>query len=70
MSDNMLVLFLQAVDGNTTNDINSCAILDNYYDAEPQLTIDLGVRQDVSGVVIYMWEGQKDSEYQYFSCDY
>lgn len=55
----------QAVDGNTTNDINSCTIIDNYYDKEPQLTIDLGQRKDVSGVVIYMWEGQKDSESTY-----
>ncbi|XP_067932055.1 lactadherin-like [Watersipora subatra] len=50
----------KAVDGVIINDINSCAILDNYYDAEPQLTIDLGARRDVSGVTIYTWQGQKD----------
>jgi len=53
---------LQAVDGNTTNDIASCAILDSYYDAEPQLTIDLGERTDVSGVVIYMWQSHEDGK--------
>lgn len=53
----------QAVDGNLTNDINACTILDNYYDDEPQLTIDLGNRRDVSGVVLYMWEGHNDREY-------
>ncbi|XP_067931280.1 lactadherin-like [Watersipora subatra] len=53
----------KAVDGNITNALDSCAILDNYYDTEPQLTIDLGVRRDVSGVVVYLWEGQNgDSE--------
>jgi len=52
----------KAVDGVTVNDINSCAILDNYYDDEPQLTIDLGSRRDVSGVTIVTWQGQQDGE--------
>ena len=56
------LFYSQAVDGNTVNDITQCAILDSFYDSEPQLTIDLGHRKDVSGVVIYMWEGIKDSK--------
>lgn len=52
----------KAVDGVTVNDINSCAILDNYYDDEPQITIDLGTRHDVSGVTVYTWLGQQDSK--------
>lgn len=52
----------KAVDGVTVNDINSCTILDSYYDDEPQLTIDLGVRYDVAGVIIYTWQGQKDGQ--------
>lgn len=55
----------KAVDGITINDINSCAIIDSYYDDEPQLTIDLGGRYDVSGVVVYTWQGQQDSKYYY-----
>lgn len=56
----------KAVDGIITNDINSCAILDNYYDDEPQLTIDLGTRRDVSGVTVYTWLGQQDGEWTTF----
>lgn len=52
----------KAVDGVITNDINNCAILDNYYDDEPQLTIDLGARRDVSGVTVYTWQGQQDGK--------
>lgn len=52
----------KAVDGVTINDIDSCTILDNYYDDEPQLTIDLGTRQDVSGVTVFTWQGQQDGE--------
>lgn len=52
----------KAVDGVITNDIDSCAILDNYYDDEPQLTIDLGARRDVSGVTVYTWQGQQDGK--------
>lgn len=53
----------KAVDGITINDIDSCAILDNYYDEEPQITIDLGSRHDVSGVTVFTWLGQQDSKY-------
>ena len=52
----------KAVDGVTINDIDSCAILDNYYDDEPQITIDLGARHDVSGVTVFTWLGQQDSK--------
>lgn len=52
----------KAVDGLTENDINSCTILDNYYDDKPQLTIDLGSRHDVSGIIVYMWHGHNDGK--------
>lgn len=52
----------KAVDGLTANDINQCTIVDNYYDDEPQLTIDLGRRYNVAGIVVYTWLGQMDGE--------
>lgn len=52
----------KAVDGVTANDINLCTIVDNYYDEEPQLTIDLGMRYTVAGVLVYTWLGEVDGK--------
>ena len=47
----------RAVDGNLDLRLSSCTILDNLYGKYPLWTVDLGQKMDVSGVVIYTWQG-------------
>ena len=42
--------------------LQSCTILDNLYGKYPLLTIDLGHKMKVSGVVIYTWQGDGQGE--------
>ncbi|VDI54556.1 lactadherin [Mytilus galloprovincialis] len=47
----------RAVDGFIDQDVHRCTILDNIYGDNPVWTVDLGHNVDVSGVVIYTWQG-------------
>ena len=49
----------RAVDGNLDLRLESCTVLDNLYGKYPLWTVDLGRKTDVSGVVIYTWQGDE-----------
>ena len=57
----------RAVDGLIAHDIHRCTILDNIYGDNPVWTVDLGTSTDVSGVVIYTWQGFNEKSMQSFS---
>ncbi len=47
----------RAVDGDFDQTLHSCTILDNFYVEKPIWMVDLGDKQDISGVVIVTWQG-------------
>ncbi|RUS74395.1 hypothetical protein EGW08_017850 [Elysia chlorotica] len=53
---------MRAVDGNLDLRLESCTVLDNLYGKYPLWTVDLGRKSDVSGVVIYTWQGNGKEE--------
>ncbi|XP_067007369.2 lactadherin [Anabrus simplex] len=46
-----------AVDGSSDTVLARCAILDNYYVDQPVWMVDLGWKEDVSGVILTTWQG-------------
>ena len=52
-----------AVDGDESNHLNKCAILDNYYVDNPVWMVDLGRRRKMNGVVLALWDGKGEGEY-------
>jgi hypothetical protein len=55
-----------AVDGNETNGLQNCAIMDNYYTDKPTLIVDLGQATTVGGIVLKTWQGKgQDSNFPY-----
>lgn len=47
-----------AVDGEADNQLQKCAILDNYYVEYPIWMVDLGRKRTIRGVVIVTWQGK------------
>lgn len=63
-------LAAKAVDGVADGGIKACTILDNYYDDEPQLTIDLGGRRSVAGVIMLTWQEDSKEAREAYDGDY
>lgn len=51
-----------AVDGNTDNTLQKCAILDNYYKENPVWMVDLKNKRKINGLILVMWTGKGEDK--------
>ena len=51
-----------AVDGDASNSLEKCSIINNYYNQRPTLVIDIGRLAQVGGLVIKTWQGKGQSK--------
>lgn len=51
-----------AVDGDETNSLDKCTIINNFYAKRPTLVIDMGRFAKVGGLVIKTWQGNGQSK--------
>ncbi|ESN93059.1 hypothetical protein HELRODRAFT_108264 [Helobdella robusta] len=61
------MMSFKAVDGDVTQNITDCVVLDSSYVDKPTLKIDLSKKRSISGMVIVTWQGQGqgDSKFNY-----
>ena len=55
-----------AVDGDSENTLQKCAVMDNYYTERPTLVINLGKIMTIGGVVLKTWQGKGQSKQSSF----
>jgi hypothetical protein len=53
-----------AVDGNESNELDKCTIVNNFYTKRPTLVINIGRLATVGGIVIKTWQGNGQSKHK------